>query len=212
MTDTAEQSTERPTERPTELGRRERKKLETFRALRSAALRLAAERGPDQVSVEEIADAADVSVRTFFNYFSSKEEAIIGWDPDWLDNIAARVVERPAREEPFAALRAVIRDMVDGVEEWADQRAIRHRLVRENPSLQPGFLAAHHQLEQALVRGLAERLGEDAGGSLYSHLVVVTCVNAMRLTLSRWEAEGRKVPPMELLDEAFDSLARGLKR
>jgi AcrR family transcriptional regulator len=193
-----------------ELGRRERKKLETFRALRGAALQLAAERGPDHVSVEDIADAADVSVRTFFNYFSSKEEAIIGWDPDWLDQITQRVADRPASEEPFAAVSAVIRGFVDGVEEWADQRAVRHRLVRENPALQPRFLASHHQLEEALLRGLAARLGEDATGSLYSHLVVVTCVNAMRLTLSRWEAGGRPAPPSQLLDEAFATLERGL--
>ena len=48
-----------------DLGRRERKKLETRRALASAALRLAVEKGPDQVTIEEISDAADVSVSIY---------------------------------------------------------------------------------------------------------------------------------------------------
>src|SRR5687768_8989636 len=75
-----------------EVGRRERKKLETRRALAHAALHLAAEKGPDQVTIEEIADAADVSVRTFFNYFSSKEEAITNsWDPESLAGFTAQL-------------------------------------------------------------------------------------------------------------------------
>src|SRR5687767_5653565 len=130
-----------------ELGRRERKKLETRRALAHEALRLAAERGPDQITVEDIADAADVSVRTFFNYFSSKEEAIIGSDHDGRDRIAALLRARPATEAPFEAIRNVIQELVDGAATWADERALRQRLVREHPSLLPRHLAAHHDLE-----------------------------------------------------------------
>src|ERR687893_563497 len=60
------------------LGRRERKKLQTHRALATAARELALARGLDGLTVEDIADAADVSVRTFFNYFSCKEAALVG--------------------------------------------------------------------------------------------------------------------------------------
>src|SRR3954447_13966288 len=123
------------TEHPPELGRRERKKLETRRALASSALYLAAERGPDQVTIEDIAEAADVSVRTFFNYFSSKEEAIIGWDPDGQGDLARRLLDRPAGEPPFVAVRAMIRDTFSGSDlEWADERVARQQLVREHPS------------------------------------------------------------------------------
>src|SRR3954470_22643278 len=134
------------TEHPPELGRRERKKLETRRALASSALYLAAERGPDQVTIEDIAEAADVSIRTFFNYFSSKEEAIIGWDPHGRAEVAEKLLARPAGEPPLVAMRNVVHELIQGAPEWADERALRHRLVREHPSLLPRHLAAHYEL------------------------------------------------------------------
>src|SRR5579871_2807516 len=89
---------------------RERKKLATRRSLRRHALDLVAKRGFANVTVEDIAEAADVSPRTFFNYFPSKEAALFGADPDR----AATLRERLVREAPGApaleALRIVIAD------------------------------------------------------------------------------------------------------
>lgn len=193
-----------------ELGRRERKKIETRRALRSAALRLAVEKGPDQVSIEEIADAADVSVRTFFNYFSSKEEAIIGWDPEGRAAMAQRLLDRPADEPPFTAMRNLVAGMFETADEWVDNRALRERLVREHPSLLPRHLAAHHDLERTLLRALAERMQVDPATTLQPALVVATSVSAMRVALTWWEETGRADRLTDLLDQAFDALERGL--
>src|ERR1039458_7643231 len=68
-------------------GRRDRKKQATRRALRNAALELVAERGFANVTVEDIAEAADVATRTFFNYFPSKESAVIGADPERIEDL-----------------------------------------------------------------------------------------------------------------------------
>src|SRR5438270_4073638 len=142
------------------LGRRERKKRDTRKALASAAVRLAAERGPDQVTIEDIAEAADVSVRTFFNYFSSKEEAIVGADPEGHAILAERLLARPPSEPPLTALRNMFVDTFDGADRaWADDRVLRQRLVREHPSLLPRHLEAHFELEKVLVHAMAERLG-----------------------------------------------------
>src|SRR5919112_4612452 len=98
------------------LGRRERKKLQTHRALSTAARELALARGLDGVTVEDIADAADVSVRTFFNYFSCKEEALVGIDPGVLEELEEALRDRPKGEQPLEALRAVLVSGVGGVE------------------------------------------------------------------------------------------------
>src|SRR6266446_9036901 len=78
---------------------RERKKLATRRSLRRAALDLVAERGFAHVTIEDIAEAADVSPRTFFNYFPSKEAALFGTDPERIAALRDRVV-RQAPGEP----------------------------------------------------------------------------------------------------------------
>src|SRR3546814_16996562 len=85
---------------------RSRKKLATYRALAHAARELTAERGLEAVTVDDIAAAADVSPRTFFNYFSSKEQAIVGVAPAVLEDLAASLPERPRGARPIAAAPA----------------------------------------------------------------------------------------------------------
>ena len=87
---------------------RERKKLATRRSLRRVALDLVAERGFAHVTVEDIAEAADVSPRTFFNYFPSKEAALFGADPDRVAALRERVVRQAPGEPVLDALRMVM--------------------------------------------------------------------------------------------------------
>src|SRR5579871_5272327 len=87
---------------------RERKKLATRRQLRAAALHLVAERGMANVTVEDIAAAADVSPRTFFNYFPSKEAVLFGGDPDRAAALRDRVASYRPGQPALEALRAVL--------------------------------------------------------------------------------------------------------
>src|SRR5213082_1142822 len=87
---------------------RERKKLATRQALGGAAMRLAIERGLDNVLVEDIAAAAGVSPRTFNNYFSSKQEAICSRMLDRTEQAAAALRKRPADEPLWDALTAAV--------------------------------------------------------------------------------------------------------
>ncbi|MFZ0493696.1 MAG: TetR family transcriptional regulator [Acidimicrobiia bacterium] len=103
---------------------RSKKKLATYHALATAARTLTTERGPDAVTVEEIADLAGVSPRTFFNYFSCKEEAIVGSEPRMITSLAEHVEQRPAEEDPLTALEAVLasEENTDLADHW------RHRV------------------------------------------------------------------------------------
>src|SRR5215216_1014766 len=110
------------------LGRRARKKLETYRALATAARELALARGLDGVTVEDIADAADVSVRTFFNYFSSKEEALVGVEPSVLEELGAQLQDRPGDETPLEALKTVLATGIGDVAETMRRWSLRTEL------------------------------------------------------------------------------------
>lgn len=192
-------------------GLRERKKAQTRRALVAAAIRLSIERGsPDRVTVEEISEAADVSPRTFFNYFSSKEDAVLGVDPDGRTTMRTELELRPAEETPVEALRAALLASAEGIDEDAELWAQRLQLVREHPSLTPGYVASFADFERGLVEAMAARLGLDPDADLYPTLVVATALTVMRVTVRHWQATGGERPLTEVLDEAFDRLADGL--
>jgi len=192
-----------------QLGLRERKKLETRRALERAALALAAEHGFEHVTVERIAAAAGVSARTFFNYFSSKEEALIGFDPDEPERLRAALAARPPHEPPLQSLRAVLSaraaEFAAGHEQWLARR----ELIRSEPRLLSANMAAWGALERALVEGVAVRIGQDPERDLYPALVVGASVAAARVALMRWRSD-RRVGLERLLGRAFELLERGL--
>src|SRR5580698_2065025 len=92
-------------------GLRERKKLATRQAIGAAAMRLAIERGLENVLVEDIAAAADVSPRTFNNYFASKYEAISALALDRSARVGQALRRRPAAEGLWEAIRAAVLDV-----------------------------------------------------------------------------------------------------
>lgn len=193
-----------------ELGRRDRKKLATHTALRSAALRLVAERGLRQVTVEDIAEAADVSIRTFFNHFPSKEDAIVGIDPDRVADLRDRLAERPADEATLETLRAVLGElaapMIGRSEEWP----LRMEVLRASPELHRRLLASFATYERALVEGIAARTGTDPDHDLYPALTAGVAMSAFRAAMSLWRIGKGAHPFCGLLDDAFAQVAAGL--
>jgi AcrR family transcriptional regulator len=191
------------------LGLRQRKKRTTRQALASAALRLAAERGPERVTVDAISQAAGVSPRTFFNYFATKEEAIVGADPEAGPELRARLEARPSDEAPLEALEKVLVAESEALEETMDEWAARIRLVREFPALFPVYVARFASVERVLVEAVAARTGLDADADLYPSIVVGAALTSMRHAVDHWQATGRATPLPVLLDDAFRHLRHG---
>jgi AcrR family transcriptional regulator len=195
-----------PSERPT--GRRERKKAATRRALQEAALRLVAQRGFDRVTVEDIAEAADVSKRTFFNYFSTKEQAVLGGVPGTRETIRQSLASRPADESPLQALEAVLGALASELADNQPDPATRRRLIRAEPQLLAASVAAWGELERGLVEAMAERLGLDPERDLYPALLVSASISVVRVATLRWRSDRSSLEA--LVGQAFRALADGL--
>ncbi|MFI6578381.1 TetR/AcrR family transcriptional regulator [Nocardiopsis sp. NPDC050513] len=168
------------------MGLRERKKQATRRALQEAAARLTLERGLEHVTVEEIAAEADVSTRTFFNYFATKEEAVVGDVPTAPDEETRRTFVEGGPSGVFVDdLITVLTDTLLSSDDLAAHRAAmraRKRLMEHEPQLVPGMLSRFHNLELELGRAIAERT-DAPDGDERPHLVAATAMAVMRHTL-----------------------------
>jgi AcrR family transcriptional regulator len=197
---------------------RERKKLATRRALQRVALDLVAERGYSRVTVEDIAEAADVSPRTFFNYFPSKEAALVGADPERTESLRRRLIDEPPDKSPLEALRKVMVDELRSLsEELADlggepaDWVCRMKLAMVDPHLRAAQAAHMTQIEHAVVSGLSERLGVDPRQDPYPVLLASTAIGLMRAVISIWANLGETALALDgLTDSAFQALAQGL--
>jgi AcrR family transcriptional regulator len=193
-------------------GLRERKKAETRRALSSAALRLADQLGPDGVTVEAIAEAAGVSPRTFFNYFPSKEDAIVGVTSRRSSEMLADLVARPEAEGPLEALRATALAIGRRLEADAEDMMRRRQLFQRYPTLAARHAAGFAEVERGLVEEVARRTGLDADLDTYPALVVAAALAAVRVAITVWHERARPGPVMDLLNATFDDLSHGLDR
>lgn len=194
------------------LGRRERKKQATRTALSEAALRLCGENGIENVTVERIADEADVSLRTFFNYFSSKEEAVVAGDMVTAEAFVAAFRACPAEETLVEALRHAVHSVLD--EEQFRQRTERFHVLRQTRSLLPFQLAAFAEQEKALASAVSERTGVGGAADLYPALVAAGAMAMLRVAMQRWLTElapdGRRYSLPRLVDAALEQFAAGL--
>jgi AcrR family transcriptional regulator len=146
-----------------ELGLRERKKQQTRAAIREAAMRLFLERGFDQVSVAEVARAADVSEQTVFNYFPTKEDLVYERMDTFEDELLTAVRERPVGVSPLRAFARFILDRSESAASGEGRRRVAEltRLVSASPSL----MARERQIVARYTDALAAVLTEETGAS-----------------------------------------------
>ncbi|MEU4424875.1 TetR family transcriptional regulator [Actinoplanes sp. NPDC024001] len=175
---------------------RERKKLEAWRAIRAAALRLFDERGFESVSVEQIAAAANVSRATFFNYFASKEAVVFDQDPQERENWQAMMNARPADEPLWDSLTAI---MMAFNERLADRMPLQRRLKARSPALAQSTQDFGEQFSSDLRDWVMTRTrGQDEMTALLQMNLART---AAATAYQAWQA-----------DEPFDAYLRRLQR
>ncbi|GAA0210425.1 TetR/AcrR family transcriptional regulator [Actinomadura nitritigenes] len=181
------------------MGRRERKKAATRKALADAALRLFLEHGYDNVGIKDVAEAADVSTTTLFKHFPSKEALVFDLDADVEAALVAAVRDRPAGTSVPAALREHIlrRKFIDPDRATADFT----RLVEGHQALRDYSHRMWMRHETALARAIAEDAGrpeDDAACAALAHFALETSA------LARGRSD-----PREAVERAFDLLEGG---
>jgi AcrR family transcriptional regulator len=194
-------------------GLRERKKARTRDAIAAAAVDLFESKGYDATTVDEIAEAADVSPRTFFRYYDSKVDVVMGrkGGPDGEDDdLALRLGTRPPEEGPVEATRQVLREELVGAL-TADPLLVRQiRIMLGTPSLQAIAREHFNEHHDDMAADFAARMGV-AEGDYRAHIVASAVSNTMWTVVAHWVAEGGDGPTLvAMLDEAFTLLAGGL--
>jgi AcrR family transcriptional regulator len=167
---------------PREKKLRERKKQATRKALRDAALRLALERGPGNVRVDDIAEAAGVSPRTYNNYFSSRDQAIVAAvTAEREARVAVAVAARPATVRLAAAVtEAIVEQYTDPGDDARDALL----LITTRPALRAAFLGAAAEIEAPLTAVIAERIGDTSQHT--AQVLAASVAAAVRVALERW--------------------------
>ena len=200
---------EQPEQEPS--GLRERKKVATRNALGLAAMRLAIERGLDNVLVEDIAEAAGVSPRTFNNYFASKYEAICALGFDRAMRIGAALGERPATEPIWQAITSAVMseyglaDQALG-EDWM----VGVRLVTSTPALRGEYLKVQAMTQYSLAEAIAIRLGANPAASMFPRILAASVTAALQAAMDRWLHSDPPVPLAPLVRQALGQLADGM--
>src|SRR6478736_4353682 len=184
------------------VGRRERKKRATWLALHDAALALSVEKGFEHVTVEEICDRVDVSVRTFFNYFPCKEDAVLGGTAGF-DDVVERLVARPAGEAPFEAFANTYLDKVRTLGDHTESIRVRYRLIEAHDQLKARELARVATFESVLADAIAQRMGVDVESDPYPALVAAVGMAVLRSSFKRWQAGDGSESLPDLVETGF---------
>ncbi|GAA1896973.1 TetR family transcriptional regulator [Streptantibioticus ferralitis] len=214
MTDTV--ATAQPA--PGASGLRARKKQRTRDALTRAAMELFTTQGFEHTTVDEIADAVEVSQRTFFRYFSNKEQAALALEDLIEERFMASLRERPATETPLEALRQAV------LGTWDDISAAIHEVVpielymrmyqviESTPALLSTRMRRQSEMEQRITAEIARREGLDPVTDLRPRVLVAAVGGVIQAASGHWgQCEDDSVEQMRRsFDEHLTTLTPAL--
>lgn len=199
-----------------ELGRRERKKLMLREALIEAAYNLFEKKGYEETRVEDITDMVDVSTRTFFRYFSSKEDVVLDYQEVEHDEVLAALKARPKGEPLLTALRHAVVEVVHGCEMGSygldsNRFEVLKHLIRGHPLVCARNLERTLVRKQLLVQVLAGKLHVDPERDTRPALVAGVLEYAYTAAYEIWkDQQGERRMYSQVLDEVFAAVESGL--
>ncbi|MFI5779598.1 TetR family transcriptional regulator [Nocardia sp. NPDC051570] len=195
-------------------GVREQAKTRMRRQLVEAALQLFEERGFDEVTVQEIADLAGVTRRTFNRYFPSKAAVVFANDDELIAQLLVALDRRPASESVLAATRAAGRELLLGDSEVTlrAHQVDSMRRVRRLLTSHPGLRQAHFTGVTGRVQALTQRYAERSGlpvSDLRPQVAASAYFGGLGIGIDHWIARGDH--EVTALFEIVDSIITGLQ-
>ena len=188
--------------------RRDRKKSKTRSDLISAGIALFAERGFDETTTVDIAEAADVSQRTLFRHFVSKEALLYGDMEDTLVELRDGLAARPNDETVLEALTQALLGLADDFKQHREARLLQARLAARYPSVsQYSRATVQSSWEWEIIQAVAGRLDVDPAIAPRPEALAGAAMSAIRFAMRRWVAGGGEEDLIELVRETVGTLA-----
>jgi AcrR family transcriptional regulator len=183
------------------------KSRESLRAeIAEVAFKVFAERGFDQVTATEVAEAAGISRASFFRYFEAKEDAVFVVQEELGVDVAGALSARPDGEDAWTALRRALDVAVRTYQRDPDEMLARLRLIRRTPALRSHQLDRLDEWKKAIGAALAQRLGAGAE-AIRVEALVAAALAAFDAALRRWSESDGAEDLIALIDDAFAAVA-----
>ena len=188
---------------------RERKKTLAREAIEDAALRLFHERGYENTSIEDIAEAVVLSPRTFFRYFASKEDVVFASWQEIVDTVVVFLSERPQDESLYDVLNAVLNHLSVIFQTQRERSLIMYQVVMTTPTLIPPYLYLLTSLEQIMHPIISQRWeAQQYDGQII--LTIAAAITTFRVTLQSWLQNGAQEDLSASVHENMGRLREGL--
>ncbi|MGW7255004.1 acyl-CoA-like ligand-binding transcription factor [Streptomyces sp. NPDC054834] len=190
------------------LGLRERKKQQTRQRIRREAYRLFTENGYEATTVDQIAEAAEVSPSTFFRYFPTKEDVVLQdeYDPALAAALRSRPAGEPIVDAVLNSLKGPVGEMI---QQDRDDLLLRTRISFTDPAIRARTVAEQERSERAIAEVIAERAGRDAA-DLEVKCAAAAIIAVFTTLVRHWvEGDGRE-DLAALYERHLPLLSRGL--
>lgn len=190
-------------------GLRERKKQRTREALVDAAHALFCAHGFDATTVDQIAEAVEVSSRTFFRYFTSKEDVALALVDDQITAVLEAFAGQPADMPVLTALKTAAVDVMRTYEADARFHSLEN-VISVSPALTAARIERATARLDEVARLIGTRMGVDPAVDPRPYLVASVALCAVQTAVAAWRAAGHRAPESDLTGQAFDLLSTGL--